>query len=579
MVPNSRARLWLNRVDRLFVGDRSVTAADRLRIRLMGVAAVLSMPCWIFVGVAWAWSGAPLALWVNLAAALAALLLVPAMRAGLAPTVASRAYIAIVFSALLLFVVFVHGFEPTVLAWQLVFPVGAVFFRGYRAAVWWALLLVVEIAVLAAADAAGWLPSLATTSLAWMRMIQVSNLAGALLLLMLVAGIHQRAQRDAQTERHRLQESVLRSERLANLGSLAASIGHEINNPIAYVISSLEHVRVAVEPCSESVREALSDAMDGAERVGRIAAQLNSFARVNAEPRPMRVADVVHAALALAANELRHLGRIERTGDEEVWVLASDELSQVVLNLLINAVQAIRGVESEPGAGCVTIAVSRGEGRVFLDVQDNGPGIPPELHQAIFEPFFTTKDVGEGTGLGLAISREVMEKLGGSIDAHPVKPHGTRFRLTLPAAAAPAGQSMRPLSSGSEAPLRILVVDDEPALLRAFKRMLRDHEVTTASSGADALALLERDSFDLVLCDVMMPGMNGTELHRRVPAEVAGAFVFITGGAFDGAVAEYLERVAQPTLAKPVDPDALLAVMDERRQHRDSVVSVRGTVA
>ncbi len=541
----------------------------------MAMAAVLTFPFWLVFGVVWSIQGSPIALVIHLGAALAALLLIPAVRVGMSPTVAGRLYVSLVFVAIVLFVVLVHGFDPTIVAWQLVIPVAAVFFRNQRAAVAWALLFVVEVVVLIGAEAAGMLPIPEDPTIGGLRYMQVANLVGILLLLMLVAGIHERAQRDADAERERLRESVQRSERLANLGSLAASIGHEINNPIAYVISSLEHVRGSAEVGSESVREALNDAMDGAERVGRIAAQLNAFARVSAEPRSLRIAEVVHAALALAANELRHLGRIERVGEEDVWVRASDELSQVVLNLLVNAVQAIRGSEAEPGTGCVRICVTRAEKRVYLDVEDNGPGIPPEVREAVFEPFFTTKDVGEGTGLGLAISQEVMEKLGGAIEVHPVEPHGTRFRLVLPAAQAPDHSSMRPLPSSSDAALRVLVVDDEPALLRAFKRMLRDHEVTTVPSGTRALELLEKIEFDLVLCDVMMPGMSGTELHRRVPEPVARSFVFVTGGAFDDAEAEYLERVGQPTLAKPVDPDALLAIMDERR----IASSVRNSVA
>jgi signal transduction histidine kinase len=558
-------RSWLARLDRILIGGRSLGNTDRIRVRLMATAAVFTIPFWVVFGVAWSVGGSSLALWINSGAALAVLSTIPAVRAGLSPTVAGRLYVSIVFVAILLFVALVHGFEPTILAWQLIIPVAAVIFRNRRAAAVWAVLFVVEVVVLAAVDAQGALPQPAQPTGVGLRTMQAGNLIGILLLLLLVAGIHESAQRDADTERERWRESMQRSERLANLGSLAASIGHEINNPIAYVISSLEHLRGSVEITGSSVREALNDAIDGAERVGRIAAQLNAFARVSSEPRPFRVAEVVHAALALAANELRHLGRIERVGEEDVWVRASDELSQVVLNLLVNAVHAIRSSEAEPGTGCVRIRVTRSERRVYLDVEDNGPGIPPEVREAVFEPFFTTKDVGEGTGLGLAISQEMMEKLDGAIEVHPLEPHGTRFRLVLPMAEAPEHSSMRPLPPSSDAALRVLVVDDEPALLRAFKRMLRDHEVTTAPSGTRALELLEAGEFDLVLCDVMMPGMSGTELHRRVPESVARLFVFITGGAFDDAEAEYLERSGQPTLAKPVDPDALLAIMDARR--------------
>jgi CheY-like chemotaxis protein len=252
-------------------------------------------------------------------------------------------------------------------------------------------------------------------------------------------------------------------------------------------------------------------------------------------------------------------------------VLASDgRLSQVFLNLLINAADAIE--EGDVEGNEIRVRTWLEEDGVYAEVRDTGAGIPREHLERLFEPFFTTKEVGRGSGLGLAICRQIVEGFGGDIRAESAPGEGSRFVVRLPRhGGATEWRRKEPTPAATAAPARalgrVLVVDDEQPIRTAVTRLLRGHEVVAVGSGEEAQALLREDRrFDVIVCDVMMPRMSGMELHMwlaAVDAEAARRVVFVTGGAFTPRSGDYLARSGLPVVEKPFDGKALRALVDE----------------
>ena len=240
-------------------------------------------------------------------------------------------------------------------------------------------------------------------------------------------------------------------------------------------------------------------------------------------------------------------------------------LGQVALNLLINAAQAIPEGRSDAHEIRVVTGTDA-HGRAFFEVRDTGAGIPPEIADRIFDPFFTTKPRGVGTGLGLSICRGIVLALGGEIVVESRPGGGTTVRVAVPAAppSAPAPIAAPAPSPGRRG--RLLVVDDEPAVAGAIRRVLAsEHEVLVRGSAEEALEAISRgERFDAILCDLMMPGMTGMDLHdalSRVAPEQASRMVVLTGGAFTDDAREFLDQVALPKCDKPFDPAGLRKVV------------------
>jgi PAS domain S-box-containing protein len=368
------------------------------------------------------------------------------------------------------------------------------------------------------------------------------------------------------SERDALLEQLRRSERMASVGLLAAGVAHEINNPLTYMLANLEFVleRWSGDPRE---REVLHEALEGALRVRDIVRDLRTFSRGDAHTSEMAldVHPVLDAAVQIAQHEIRHRAELERAYEPVPQVVASEaRLGQVVLNLLVNAAQAI---PAHAGAGRIVLATYAEGDEVIIEVRDNGVGIAAEHLSKVFDPFFTTKPVGQGTGLGLSICDNLVDTMRGRIDVVSEEGRGTTVRVRLPAAPRDAERKTPvPLPPpGPAGPARqVLVIDDDPLVLRALARTLSSHAVTIASGAHDALRLLERGGWDLVLCDVMMPQVSGIDLHaevrRRDPA-VADRFVFLTGGVFSSTDAEALARTGRPCLLKPVGDRELLALL------------------
>ena len=372
-------------------------------------------------------------------------------------------------------------------------------------------------------------------------------------------GVDVTSERDAQRK-------LLLADRLSALGMLVAGIGHEINNPAAYVSLGVQqiarHLRAAMRQGADEQRLTLERALPildnvaaGVHRIAEIVGELKLFSRnpdVDA-PGPVDLNAVVRSAAALVQAELRSRAQLRlELGALPAAPGSWARLSQVALNLLINAAQAIP--PGAPDRNSVTVTTSASGREVRVVVRDTGCGIPEAARQRIFDPFYTTKPVGEGTGLGLAISYDIVRRLGGTISVESEVGRGSSFTVTLPEPAiaepAPSRAAVSLDTSGS-----VLVVDDERALATAIARELGARmQVELVHSGGEALEALGRESYDAVLCDLRMPDLSGAEVFRRTQARdraQAARFVFITGAATAAGEAEFLKQAGRPVLEKP----------------------------
>ncbi len=397
--------------------------------------------------------------------------------------------------------------------------------------------------------------------------------AGRACELVLALDVSGRVEAERKLEELRAQMAL--SDRMASIGTLAAGVGHEINNPLTFVLANLAFVQDRLPGLrgddAAAVSEAVADAVDGARRVRAIAKDLTAFSRADDVAGPVDLARVVQSALALAANELKHRAHTVVDVRGAPPALGNEaRLGQVLLNLIVNAAQAIPEGDA---AGNEVRVTAHGDGaRVVLDVSDTGSGVPVDIRPRLFDPFFTTKGVGEGTGLGLWVCRRIISELGGTIELLSTAGRGATFRVTLPAANRPPVASPEPSRSPPDAARsatrrpRVLVVDDEPLVGRALRRALReDADLEVEESSRAALARFARgERFDLVLCDVMMPELPGADLHaalERLDPALARSVVFMTGGAFSTREQEFLAAVPNVCLEKPLDFTRLRALL------------------
>jgi len=379
------------------------------------------------------------------------------------------------------------------------------------------------------------------------------------------------------TARKEMEARLARSERLAALGTLLAGIVHELNNPLAYTLLGIDQAlaqleRMPFSPENAALGELLREVRGGTQRVASIVGQLRSTSQPDATDRDaIDLRAVIQTALRVAGNEIRHRARLITELSEVPRISGSaSRLEQVLLNLLVNAAQSFvaPGADNE-----IRLSLQAGAGdTVVVEVSDNGAGIPAEVLPRIFDPFFTTKAVGVGMGLGLSICHNIVTAHGGTLDVHSTPGRGTRFRLTLPVRAAaptaraPADAAGPPVASPRRR--RVLIVDDEAPLAAMLGRMLEDdYDLELASSAPKALEILRGGAnFDIVLCDLMMPDMNGMDFYRAVAAlqpELIEHFIFMTGGAFTPWAAEFLASCRRPCLEKPFDYRTLRTLLEK----------------
>jgi signal transduction histidine kinase/CheY-like chemotaxis protein len=383
------------------------------------------------------------------------------------------------------------------------------------------------------------------------------------------------------TQENRNRERLAFSERLASLGTMAAGVAHELNSPLTFVMLGLEWLErqltlleqpsAGPAPKPAALSERVREVLESAHRIQRIVRDLKGFTRPEeAHASLIDIPSAIDGALSLAAAELRYRARIEKSYEPSPPVFGNQaRLGQVFLNLLVNAAHALP--EDRSAENVIRVRSFRAEdGRVAVEISDTGAGISREHLPHLFEPFFTTKPVGHGTGLGLWICHEIVTELGGEIQVESEVGVGSTFRVLLPLGSPRSSPSTPPPPPTPSPPrARILVIDDEPNLAMTLAHLLDEHTVEVALGGANALEKLAEDAdFDLILCDLMMPGTNGMDVYASATASfpfLASRFVFMTGGAFTPRAKAFLAETSLPRLEKPFRIEAVTALLEQKR--------------
>jgi len=384
------------------------------------------------------------------------------------------------------------------------------------------------------------------------------------------------------SERNHLRTTAHNNDKMAALGILSAGIAHEIRNPVTWVLGNLNLLQNTarqikdlsndenVRKLSEQMRELLADSVYGMELIRDIADHLKDLAKTKTASAPVDIHKMLNMVLNIAAVQFKDNVGFEKKFAENIPLLLtnSSKLHQVFLNLIINGAQAI---PDDRKKHFITVSTVLDNNCLRVDVSDTGKGIAPEVLPRIFDPFFTTKGPEQGTGLGLSICRDIIHGLNGEMTVKSQLGVGTTFSVYLPMSAestphalgATAGETVR-------TDKHILVVDNEPMLLKLFTHILREkYLITTVDSGSKAMELLFESpkKFDVIIADLNMPNLSGADLYRLVADKLPGIekrFIFVTGGTSISWVQQFLEGLDNPVLEKPFSPDDILKLVAKR---------------
>ena len=376
----------------------------------------------------------------------------------------------------------------------------------------------------------------------------------------LVRDVSERKKADDQSRDGRYQ--LLQAEKMAALGQTISGVAHELNNPLATILSWAE--RLAERDVDDKTRQGLEVILAESERAARIVRNLLTFARKRQTTRAMvDLNQVVRETLALRAYEQKvsNVQVIEALSNGLPEVFADGhQIKQVLLNLVINAEQACLAAS---GRGTIVVRTSydSDRGSAVLEVNDDGPGIAEDRQGRVFDPFFTTKEVGQGTGLGLTVAYAIVQEHSGRIWLTSSKGQGASFFVELPVSGqhlnAPAARAaQQPVSLEAFKGLRVLVVEDEPALAVAVSEALEDAGFTVdrAGDGEEGLTRLTEANYDLIVCDLKMPRIDGMQFYRAMAAAtpaLARRVIFVTGDVAGTDAERFLEETACRWLSKP----------------------------
>jgi two-component system NtrC family sensor kinase len=383
-------------------------------------------------------------------------------------------------------------------------------------------------------------------------------------------------QRRAAAVQAKLESQLVLSDRMAAVGTMAAGVAHEVNNPLCYVMANVDMAIEVVQEIGQGspssrmneLETMLLEAREGGARVAKIVRELQTFSRVADEKRVVvGLAPVMDRALNMTLNETCRRARIVKEyGQTPLVEVDEGRLGQVFINLIMNAAHAFPDGDTEANEIRVVLSTAK-DGQALVEVRDNGSGIPEALLRRVFDPFYTTKPLGLGTGLGLSISHSIVTALGGTISVVSEVGLGTSFRVLLPACTSirsevPAPSGERGTSRAHAVrPGRVLVVDDEAGVGAVLNRVLRGHDVKCVTRARDALDLLRAgNDFDIILSDLMMPEISGMYLYEEIlrsHPDVAPRVVFLTGGAFTHEAKAFLDAVNNERMQKPFDASVL----------------------
>jgi signal transduction histidine kinase len=388
------------------------------------------------------------------------------------------------------------------------------------------------------------------------------------------------------SENVKMQGMLVQADRMASIGTLAAGVAHEINNPLAFMLSNLEYIEMVLPKFFEDlgvkepppqmlkrmkeIQAALREAREGGNRVSFIVRDIKTFARGDEEAKgPVDARRVLDSAAKIAWSQIRHRAQLQKDYKNVPDVHGNEaRLAQVFLNLLVNAADAIP--EGKASQNEIKLSTSLDDqGRVVVEVRDSGAGIPAENLKRIFDPFFTTKPVGVGTGLGLSICHNIITTMGGEISVESEIGKGTAFKVTLPVSTAEKRElSTAAINNVVRGRGKVMVIDDEPLIAMSVSRLLgEDYDVLALTDARTALERVKKgETFDVILCDLMMPVMSGmdvfAELNKMAPNQ-AGRMVFVTGGAVTVEAREFLDKSTNRKVEKPFDLAKLLSAINE----------------
>ncbi len=379
-----------------------------------------------------------------------------------------------------------------------------------------------------------------------------------------------------------LQERLAQASRMASLGTMAAGVAHEMNNPLSIISANVSYVRDRVDRVLQTLQqgqfpdevqlrsleralEAQDEIERAATRTANVVTDLRSYTRPGDEAENQaNIAATVQSSVKATSREFIDRARVDNQlvsqGDLPLVAIEPSRLEQVLVNLLINAAHAISPGHKEQNQ--VTISLGDSEaGTLGVLVEDTGPGIPSEVQARIFDPFFTTKKVDQGTGLGLSICHGIIASAGGEIQVDSELGQGTTIRIVLPTVARRSSQRATPIEGQEERKGRLIVIDDDEGVLSATARALESHDIECFASATDALERLRQDEqVDVILCDLKMPEMSGAEFYRILSGEIpdlAERIVFLTGGSTGEHESSFLANCSAPCMEKPFNPKQL----------------------
>jgi len=384
--------------------------------------------------------------------------------------------------------------------------------------------------------------------------------AGAVRVEALIRDVSERKKMDDETRD--IYHQLLQAEKMAALGQTISGVAHELNNPLATILTWAERLAER-RPLDDQVRRGLETILSESERAARIVRNLLTFARKRQTTRAMvDINQVMRETLALRAYEQRMTNVMVfaalAAGLPQVFA-DGHQVQQVLLNLIINAEQAM---VSSHGRGTIVVRTwyDAQQESVALEINDDGPGIPDEVQPKIFDPFFTTKEVGKGTGLGLTVAYAIVQEHGGRIRLESQHGRGASFYVELPVSGGklPPAPARRANFDAPDAIVgaSVLIVEDEAQLASAVVDALQDagYAVDHASDGEEALAKIQAQTFDAVVCDLKMPRVDGKTFYRLLEGATPGLakrVIFVTGDVAGTDAEDFLEETGCRWLAKP----------------------------
>jgi signal transduction histidine kinase len=354
--------------------------------------------------------------------------------------------------------------------------------------------------------------------------------------------------------KQQLQRAELQfTDRMVSAGTIAAGVAHEVNTPLMVVMEEFEQLTESLHNQDEIKEKGIEHIHSGLHHIAEIIKDLKQFTRPDGDDSVTDIRNLIESTLRLAQHSIGHKCKVEmKCSNNPKASISKGRLTQVLMNLLLNAAHA-RNPDKEI-CSIEILTTNSTEQHLVIDVIDDGAGVPLHLHDKIFEPFFTTKE-NEGTGLGLSICQSILSAVGGQLSLVKSDDMGSHFRITVPNIVSDAPEPSRKMDKKPVfQKARILLIDDNEDILDLLSESLASHQVIACTNIEQSWEFIETNTLDLIICDLILPGISGQGLYRKLEAlqpKYIDRLIFITGGAVDGETQNFLNNLDRPTLFKP----------------------------